>query len=945
MSPHVVPKASLVGSAAVSADEEKTAVDSSFEDEQSTIDQAEMADKVRRALAEKRRLGTANAGAAAPTIPPVPTTNAAAITSSAPIIQAPPSLAMPSIQPSPSIPSSLAPSPLSIPTPTFTSPAPPHVGAHLASTTPPSLAPSPLSIPTPTTSPNPLLAPLMRSGASSGALSVGATTGNTATGGHPLEEPTVEDRKRPNLDVLGAARLVIEAGPDAGKDYQLRSGKPILVGRALDNHVVLTDLSVSRKHFEISWEGTHWLLSDRGSGNGTLLNGKLEEGSFRLFNGDRVEIGHTTFLFEQHGQAGRNQWGEEEEPSTIAGRRSTAVPGRPSAVRTTEYEVAPAESAAIPMVERKPLPLPRPGAASPLAAQFLAPASLGAVPVPHGEKRFPTASITRPPKSPPNGSFPQNQNLTGLGNGLPNGGMVNGLGNGMASNPALPLGAPPRSSPMNTLPGRPPIVGPTAPPVMGDGLVPPRHVSPEMVPLMQTMPPRLLNSRSVPVGGGIGHASPGSPKQRPAARPMAVPELAVDSGIAVSPDPRFQNRDGRHGGGAVALEEDVPRLTGRAKAAVALVAGAIVIVAVIALAISPGGDSLQTTATVPDPAVDPNATISVEPTKTVEPSSGSNAGANAGSDAVEPSPNAAPSSPPQKTAAELEADKAADKAAADKLAADKAAADKLAAERAERAEQEAAKREAVKQAAADKAEQEAARREAAKQEAAEKAKAARQAAADKAAKTAKTAKTAPAVTATRVAVAEPAGELDTESVLGKAEDLYRKKNFSGAAQAIRDALRGRSGYEDLRSTAQIYESLHRTYSAGTAVGAKPTDAYTNLRSASRYDDKLGKAHAEDIGPRVTMLAPRAAAHFIASKQYEEAFQALRDAERAGASSSTLNSVRTAVGAHANDLFNQAQAQRESEPSAARALFKKVLKLVEPGSSLHSRATTAFNELK
>ena len=54
-------------------------------------------------------------------------------------------------------------------------------------------------------------------------------------------------------------------------------------------------------------------------------------------------------------------------------------------------------------------------------------------------------------------------------------------------------------------------------------------------------------------------------------------------------------------------------------------------------------------------------------------------------------------------------------------------------------------------------------------------------------------------------------------------------------------------------------------------------------------------------------------------------------------------MRTAVEAHANEMYNQAQAKRADDPSAARSLYKKVLKLVESGSPLAAKANKGITE--
>ena len=82
-------------------------------------------------------------------------------------------------------------------------------------------------------------------------------TNVTHTSAGALDEPTVDDQHAqlsaitPLRDV---ARLQITAGNDAGTEIEIRPGKTYTIGRAIDNDVVLTDIAVSRKHFDLRFE-------------------------------------------------------------------------------------------------------------------------------------------------------------------------------------------------------------------------------------------------------------------------------------------------------------------------------------------------------------------------------------------------------------------------------------------------------------------------------------------------------------------------------------------------------------------------------------------------------------------------------------------------------------------------------------------------------------------
>jgi len=153
---------------------------------------------------------------------------------------------------------------------------------------------------------------------------------NTNAGG--LDESTVDDQNNPLLQAQSAARLVVTGGNDTGLEQAIDAGKAYTIGRGLDNDIVLTDIAVSRKHFDLRNDGGSWVIVDRGSGNGTVVNGNLEDNPFMLANGDVIEIGNTTFRFDfraaepievpqQSSFSQQNGFdSEEEEMSTVAGK-------------------------------------------------------------------------------------------------------------------------------------------------------------------------------------------------------------------------------------------------------------------------------------------------------------------------------------------------------------------------------------------------------------------------------------------------------------------------------------------------------------------------------------------------------------------------------------------------------------------------------------------------
>ncbi len=71
------------------------------------------------------------------------------------------------------------------------------------------------------------------------------------------------------------------------------------IGRADDNDLTLEKPTVSRHHAVVSEEGDRWFLEDRGSFNGTFLNGsRIQAGAkVPLRHGDRIGVGAESVVF------------------------------------------------------------------------------------------------------------------------------------------------------------------------------------------------------------------------------------------------------------------------------------------------------------------------------------------------------------------------------------------------------------------------------------------------------------------------------------------------------------------------------------------------------------------------------------------------------------------------------------------------------------------------
>lgn len=87
----------------------------------------------------------------------------------------------------------------------------------------------------------------------------------------------------------GSAMLIALSGPARGARFLLNSASTTL-GRSTDNEIFLDDVTVSRKHAEITRNGKSYSIRDCGSLNGTYVDGVVQE-SAELRDGMEIQIG------------------------------------------------------------------------------------------------------------------------------------------------------------------------------------------------------------------------------------------------------------------------------------------------------------------------------------------------------------------------------------------------------------------------------------------------------------------------------------------------------------------------------------------------------------------------------------------------------------------------------------------------------------------------------
>ena len=121
----------------------------------------------------------------------------------------------------------------------------------------------------------------------------------TGAGARAAAEPVAGDQTAvfviPGID--GPRASIREIRPDHSSRTIAFDGRPLTIGRASDNAVVLRDGRASRHHARIDGRRGSLVLSDLGSTNGSFVNDRRID-SIALGEGDRIRVGTTTLLIE-----------------------------------------------------------------------------------------------------------------------------------------------------------------------------------------------------------------------------------------------------------------------------------------------------------------------------------------------------------------------------------------------------------------------------------------------------------------------------------------------------------------------------------------------------------------------------------------------------------------------------------------------------------------------
>ncbi len=114
---------------------------------------------------------------------------------------------------------------------------------------------------------------------------------------------TAEEREHDEFDEdrarfpAGVGLFIVQRGPKAGSRYAL--DQPVTsAGRHPESDIFLDDITVSRRHAEVTSDDDGYVVRDVGSLNGTYLNRDLiGDQPARMHDGDVLQVGKFKLLF------------------------------------------------------------------------------------------------------------------------------------------------------------------------------------------------------------------------------------------------------------------------------------------------------------------------------------------------------------------------------------------------------------------------------------------------------------------------------------------------------------------------------------------------------------------------------------------------------------------------------------------------------------------------
>jgi hypothetical protein len=121
------------------------------------------------------------------------------------------------------------------------------------------------------------------------------------------------------------AKLYLKFEQAVLKEFELKDGSSITIGRLPDNGVHIDNLAVSGHHARIVWESDHFALEDNNSLNGTFVNNRRIN-RCGLKHGDTILIGkHTVSYWDEARRDNGEPHAEPAQAGPVESMQATMV--------------------------------------------------------------------------------------------------------------------------------------------------------------------------------------------------------------------------------------------------------------------------------------------------------------------------------------------------------------------------------------------------------------------------------------------------------------------------------------------------------------------------------------------------------------------------------------------------------------------------------------------
>lgn len=129
-------------------------------------------------------------------------------------------------------------------------------------------------------------------------------------------------------NIVSKATLLVIQGVDQGSRFEL-SDDSATIGRGPENSIRILDTEVSRQHAKVLRDNGRFVLQDRGSSNGSFVNGRAIR-NHTLEPGDRVQVGRSLLLFniDEERRVAPAAVTQVDVQQAIAGDPSDSIVGR-----------------------------------------------------------------------------------------------------------------------------------------------------------------------------------------------------------------------------------------------------------------------------------------------------------------------------------------------------------------------------------------------------------------------------------------------------------------------------------------------------------------------------------------------------------------------------------------------------------------------------------------